>query len=66
MARQRKPLPDEPERIKVSPQAMGALKRFEHAVRDHAYIGTAHPDDHHHIENKLARTRSKLLEYLQY
>lgn len=65
MGRQRKPIP-EPVKIKVSPQAMGALKRFEAAVREHAWIGSQHPDDHQHIENKLARTRSKLLEYLQY
>lgn len=65
MGRQRKPLGEIPP-IRVSPQAKGALNRFEAAVREHAWIGSQHPDDHAAIENRLARTKAKLLEFLQY
>lgn len=43
-----------------------ALERFEAAVREHAFIGAQHPDDHLHIQTEYEEAKAALVTKLSY
>jgi len=43
-----------------------ALARFESAVREHAFIGAAHPEDRLAIEREYEASKTALVAKLQY
>lgn len=43
-----------------------ALQRFEDAVREHAFIGAAHPEDRPAIEREYEEAKRALVTKLQY
>lgn len=42
-----------------------ALERFEAAVRDHAFRGAQHPEDHAAIDDEYALAKAELREHLK-
>lgn len=54
MPRKGIPRPDLPRSIK------GKITEFERAVRDHAFIGSQHPEDHEEIEEAYESARYDL------
>lgn len=45
-------------------KALRLIDQFEAAVREHAFVGAAHPQDQHAIEKAYASTRERLLKAL--
>lgn len=48
----------------MTPSARRALNRFEKAVRDHAFIGAAHPNDQRYIEREYENAKKALEKQL--